>query len=667
MYKLLPFLLLFFFSCSKPKQNSTKYDFNNFDIYEQINNKSSFLDSLYNGVNSKENDSIKREYLLKIASRYNWLEQDLKFRDVISLLQNLSIKAKDTLILAKTYHLYGNFYDERHISDSAYYCYLKAEKLYSNTKDNNYNLAKILLYKANILYSYSIYSESEKAVVNALQILDNSDNTRLKYEANVMMSLIQDDLKQYDISLKYYTDTSRLLDKLEKEQYDKKTLQRSWLSYHNNIASFYNETNQLAFASDHIEKALNSPHIEDYPKLKAMLLNNYASNKAQLGKDPSLIDSLYLASYNITKDINHKQGIANNILMQAKYSLSRNDTVRAITQLKESLTIALDQNYGYELKESLKLLSLYDKQEKNKYTALYIKTQDSLNLVELQTRNNFARIEFETNKIEKQNSLLNRINSFQFISILLLSMLLLIFVISYRLKVKNTRLINWQKEQDSIQKIQTLLLQQQSITGKAINTERQRIANDLHDSVINRVFTSRLNLQDLDTTDLVLKNKILNQLQITEQHIRDIAHNIHKYLLNPKQQYSEIINKLVNAQRNSFNTEFTSTIDKQIDWDIFSIQEKTHIYLILQELLHNVNKHSRASKSMVFFFKDDTQILLRVIDNGIGFSLNKQKQGLGYKSILSRLRHFEATLDIQIINQMTTISIAFNIENKTSL
>jgi signal transduction histidine kinase/tetratricopeptide (TPR) repeat protein len=654
MSRFLFITILFVVSCSNPKKDL--YDFTN---YEQIEDKSSFLDSLYKDVDQSSNESMRRQYLLKIAARYSWINKDRKFKKTINETYGLAKEANDTLLQAKVYHLFGDYYDSKQVSDSAYYYYLKAEKLYSNIDDNKINLAKVVLYKANILYQQGIYTESERAIIRALQIISDLDNTRLQYEANALMSLVQDDLKEFDTALEYYKNTLHLLNKLELEKYDKTTLQRSWISYHNNIGNFYNEINNFEEASYHIKTALNSPSIQDYPKLKAILLNNYASNQIQLNAKDTFIDSLFNASYEILDDINYKQGIANNKLEYAKFYLNKNDTIRAIKSLEQSLKISLDDNYAYELKESLKLLSLYDKSNKNDYTGLYIKVQDSLNQINIQTKNKFARIEFETNKIEEQVTLLTRANSYLFISILLLIILLFSTIISSKLKTKNRALITLQKENNSIQQIQELLLQQQSITNNAIRSERQRIANDLHDSIINKIFTSRLNLQELDSNNLIQKNKILNELQLTEQHVRNLSHNIHKYLFDSKQQYTEILNNLVKSQKNQFNTTFSCSVDKEIDWEIFSIQEKTHLYLILQELLQNVNKHSQAKKCMVFLFKQENAILFRVIDNGVGINFSKNKKGIGYNSIYSRLKNFNATLEIESINRMNTISITF--------
>src|SRR5690606_39540348 len=91
----------------------------------------------------------------------------------------------------------------------------------------------------------------------------------------------------------------------------------------------------------------------------------------------------------------------------------------------------------------------------------YRKVKDSLYELEKATRNKFARIAYETDEIEEQNTVLSKRNNYLLGGVMFVSLFAILILISFRLKIKNRELMYQQKEQNNIQQIQELLLQQQ--------------------------------------------------------------------------------------------------------------------------------------------------------------------------------------------------------------
>lgn len=654
------FCLMVFLSCSKPKLTHNQFAYN-FSDYEKVERKKELLDSLSNTVKDLPNDLYKREIIFKIASRYEWLNQEELFLRKIHEVYDLSLKSNDTADQAKALLYLGDYYDNKQSVDSAYFYYLKSEKLYYSILDSC-SLSKVLLYKAEILFKKGIYPESELATIHAFQYLSRQSNTRLLYEANVQMALILNELKEYDTALQYYLEIPKLLNQLKIENYNHDLLEESWISYYNNLGNYYNEIHSLLQAQNTLKMGLERVKNTKYLKLKAMLLNNYAYNQALLKGNVSQVESLYNTALRIRESINHKQGIVRSKLQLSKFKLKEKDTLIAIKLAKEANNLARDNKFGNEFKESLRFLSINDLVNKDKYVMLYIRVQDSLTQLDRNTRSNFARIEFETNKIEYENKLLSKNNSNLLILILILIVSLGVVMLIYNLKLKNKKLIYQQKEQDSIQEVQKLLKEQENITNEVRNVERKRIATDLHDTIINKIFVTRITLKELFFGEIEEKERVLKELQSIEKDVRTISHDIHANLFDQKELYYDILINLIESQKNEFGTKFTYTIDKYIDWNIFSIEQKTHLYLILQELLQNVNKHSSASNCYIFLINYNEKIQLRVIDNGIGFELDKVKKGLGYKSIYTRLNNFRSSLKVENINGMSTITVNLEID-----
>ena len=74
-----------------------------------------------------------------------------------------------------------------------------------------------------------------------------------------------------------------------------------------------------------------------------------------------------------------------------------------------------------------------------------------------------------------------------------------------------------------------------------------------------------------------------------------------------------------------------------------------NIFRIVQEGLHNVSKHSRASKVEVQLTADSDSIRLTIVDNGVGFhpAENHASNGIGIQSMRERARMVGGTFDIQ--------------------
>jgi signal transduction histidine kinase len=70
------------------------------------------------------------------------------------------------------------------------------------------------------------------------------------------------------------------------------------------------------------------------------------------------------------------------------------------------------------------------------------------------------------------------------------------------------------------------------------------------------------------------------------------------------------------------------------------------LYRITQEALHNVMKHSGAARATVTLKSDGDGIVLRIIDDGVGFDLERvrQKDTLGQISMRERARMIRAQL-----------------------
>lgn len=657
-------LFLLIFSCQKKENiengNRVKQLLNNFDLsLSKDNHKEKELDTISLYLLKQENDSIIRNLLFKVANKYYELNENDKYLKLTKKVTELALKQKDTSHIAKSLCFMGEYYEKNAQLDSSFSYYSQSEKLYRNLKDT-LNSGRTALYKAGVLFDSGNFTESEIGAINALKLLSKTNNTRLVYESYNLLALSLKELNNFEESLKYFDLALNQLQRLENEDYPKAKLIKSRISCFNNIGRVYEKQKNYKEAILYYEKGLALQDLKlNYPKSYAMLLDNMAYSKMKEG-DYKDIDKLLFESLKISDSMDIAQGIVSSKINIGEYYLYKNDTIKGLSYITEGFKLAKKIEAGPFIIRSLKLLTENDSKNKIYYSNLYIKVNDSIQSVERITRNKFARIAYETDQIEKKNEILSKKNT----KIILGSGIVIILLggvfALYRLKSKNKELLFIKEQQEANEKIYQLMLAQQSETEQARNEERNRIAMELHDGIINSVFTTRFNLIQLESSSQNKKQELINELEKTEQEIRRVSHDLTQNLLFEDKSFPEILTTLVDSQQNQYNTKFDLSVDKYIDWSAVTSANKIHIYRIIQEAIQNSNKYSQAKRCFIMLLKTGDKITIRIWDNGIGFNPEKVKNGIGLKNIKDRTKILQGELKITSSSENgTTLEIVF--------
>jgi len=619
------------------------------------------LDSLTGKVLSQKNDSASRNLLIKIAGKYYNSENYKKYHELSSIVYNLSLRDADTLHIAKSLHYLGDYYDVKSQMDSALYYYTKSEKLYRKLNDS-LNTGRLQLYKAGILYNIAGYSESESITVDALRFLKTGTNTRLVYECYVQIALSLKELNNYNKSLEYFDAALKQLETLKAEGYDSKKITISKTACLNNIGQVYLKKEEYGYAKSFFEQALQTPDLKkNKPSLYAMLLNNLASSKMHL-LDYKNVKELLFESLNIRQSEDLKQGIVSSTIKIGEFYLQNKDTVKALDYIRNGYELAKNINSNYDVLNALTLLAQNDKKNVTHYTNLYINANERIYQTERQTRDRFARISYETEQIEEKNKILIQKNTYIIIAAALAGIFLLALLYIYKLNATKKELLYKQEQQDANEKIYNLLLIQQSNADKARNDERKRIAMDLHDGIVNKVFTTRFNLMQLKTEEESKKLQLVEELHNTQEEIRKISHDLSENLLAKDIGFYEMTQEYLNTQRAESAINFDLYIDKFVNWINISGQIKINLYRIIQETVQNVRKHSGATECTIAIFFESKNLKIRIWDNGKGFDIRKNSNGIGLRNISERVSNINGTFKINsIINKGTTIDIKIEI------
>ncbi|GAB5398655.1 MAG: hypothetical protein Aureis2KO_02400 [Aureisphaera sp.] len=178
---------------------------------------------------------------------------------------------------------------------------------------------------------------------------------------------------------------------------------------------------------------------------------------------------------------------------------------------------------------------------------------------------------------------------------------------------------------------ENLLLSQES--------ERNKIAKELHDSVGQQLTLIKRKAQDLS------QNELSSMTHGALEEIRSISRGLYPTVLK-QLGLSESIEQLVYDLDEQTDLFCTSEID-EID-TYFSEEDSLNFYRFIQESMTNILKHAEATSLVVTVKKQDAKIRVRIKDNGKGFLVTEgiKNSSLGLKTLAERIRILKGTLQI---------------------
>lgn len=616
------------------------------DFSSATKKRQEYIEKAYDIIIDQSNDSLQRANLFRVANRYYNLNDWKGYYKIARIVLEKSETSKDTSSIAKAYSYLGDYYGSQGVSDSAFMNYFKAEKIYLQQNDN-YNLARTRLNKAQLQNSESDFLGSEISVFKALRVIkEEKANDDIKYELYNLLGIVYNELEEYDKSIEFHTKALSLNDEQIPIGIQSKATSM------NNLGLVYQNLNQHQRAVPYFQKGLEKKKdlIIYKPSLYGMLLDNLGYSRFKL-KNAEGLPELFYESLKIRDSLHLTSGIIISQIHLSEYFASKKDTLKALQFSNEALVSAKRSNNPRNLLLPLKQLAVIEPAKAVVYNKEYIKINDSLQKADRNIAEKFTRIEYETDEIKQENTDLttqNRNLVYVFGSVLILGMFL--YIIKAQ-KAKNRELLFKQEQQKVNEEIYNLMISQQSNVESIRIKEKKRVAQELHDGVLGRMFGVRMNLDSLnkiyDESASHQRTSYLTELKNIEQDIREISHDLNREKSELINNFVAIVDNLFEDQKKTFKSKLVSNIDSNIKWESISNANKINLYRIIQESLQNINKYANAKAIKVEFKKEIDYLFLQISDDGIGFNVNKAKKGIGLQNMLSRINECNGTFEIR--------------------
>lgn len=506
-------------------------------------------------------------------------------------------------------------------SDSAFYYF---NKVVSNSKDS-LQIAMAYNGMAAIQSDAGDYFGSQENLLASLSYLNEQkadDRYCISSDYNELGSTSLN-LKNYDAAIDYY---DRALKFAEDDDYK--------LMFLNNKAVVYQKTQDFAQAIAIYDSILGKGKKDE--KAYAMALSNRARTRW-------LQDSSYQAAPELKEALQTRinqddywgqnAGYAH---LSDYYANSHPDS--ALMYADKMYAVARYLNSpGDEIEALQKLILLGPTQNIRQYYKRYQYLSDSIQTARNTAKNQFALIRYDAEKNKVENLKLQKENADKKVQII--QQRLMIYGAAAAMILGVFLVVIWTRKR------------RQQMAWR-IHEHKLKTSQKVHDVVANGLYRIMTEIEHQP----IEKEHLLDKIEDMYERSRDISYE-QPEITSPDFQ-AEIAWLL-----KTFNTDTTRIVtagnDKSL-WEKVDSNVKKEVKYILQELMINMKKHSRASYVAIRFKQSDHRVKIQYTDNGVGLP-PAYSFGNGLTNTGNRIKNINGEITFTNINTGLKIQVSFPI------
>ena len=495
--------------------------------------------------------------------------------------------------------------------DSAIYFAMEAIRLHQKADST---FVPVWCYvKVSSLYNHiNEYQKAANYAQRALAASHKEGYQTYRAIANIAMSRTFREQQQNDSSLAYATYALK----------DKETIGAYFLCQaYNNLADEYNSQNQPALALLYANKALechktgNVSSIDRLYTYLALAEAYYRNNdfdqsrtwlKTVMKRSGAYAQAIYAAPLY-------------DLLAKVYFKLGRYKTA-----------------YAYKDSATQSFVRMTDAKNRFAISSLEIQYQSALKdkiLSEKQLQIAQAHLQLQKNRQYISYNVAATV-----LALVVAIVVLLIYLHKKRIHARQLQMLKQEKE---------LHLMQALVQGE--EKERSRIAKDLHDGVAGMLAAIKMHISSLAIKHKGVENNSSFQQAIhlaneACHEVRKTAHNLMPEVLlqhGLDEALARYCSNISNASTIVIQYDSLGSISR------FAESFELSVYRIVQELLNNILKHSKATHAIVQMSQQNNLLSITIEDNGIGFTNNNiNSDGMGLKSLQSRIKAINGRIEL---------------------
>lgn len=607
--------------------------------------QSTLSDSLYNQAIMLKSDTARIDFLINAIWKYKSLDRDVSF-DLLSKLDDFHATSKVDYKVDTKYYYYGILYKNIGQYDKSEE-YL--DRYYEVQKDKGdiRRMGIAVQAKCNMFFEQGLYDKSMEAGKEAIEILEQLDNKKVVIPSYSRVGGILMELGRYNDAMEYH---QIALDKaLEAKDtfflgnvmndigvlYEKKGDLDSTLYYYNkyrelseakgdkgrlvyayyNLGTVYEKMGQINNAKASTQKSLKLAKEVNDPVMEVYATIGLGSEEIQSG---NLNRGILLLEPLLDKNLTLEQEMSiSEILYSAYKDAGRsNKALSHLEKFKATSDSILNQDIARQVSE---LEMAFETNKKNQ----------EIERLSLEDQIKSARLSYQRMWIGG-----------------LVAGLLLLGILLYRL-FRQKQQINQQKEQLS----------------KALN-EKELLLKEIHHRVKNnlQLISSLLSLQSRSIEDDVARQAIdegksrVRSMALIHQ---DLYNKENLTAVNAQEYLSKLTQELVHTFGGSNNIDIELNVEKML----IDVSTIVPVGLIINELITNSMKYAfqdqTSGKISVSLAESNSQLVLNVKDNGIGYDPSKKRSGsFGHTLIKALTKQLKGNMKIET-SDGTEVEIVF--------
>lgn len=207
----------------------------------------------------------------------------------------------------------------------------------------------------------------------------------------------------------------------------------------------------------------------------------------------------------------------------------------------------------------------------------------------------------------------------------------------------------------------------------AQDTEKERIARDVHDTLGQNLTSASMQMQSLRSQIPEDNKEMLDSIDAALKSINDAiaeSRGISRSLMPQtvkKFGLESGIESIIMTLNDRSEIEFE--LESNLEFSRFARQQELALFRIAQEAINNILKYSKASIVEVKLILVENLLLFQIDDNGVGFDLSavENQKGIGLESIRTRAKAIGAKLEINTgIGKGTSIRVVTELNNENN-
>ncbi len=606
-------------------------------------------------------------------------------------------KQKDSLSmlrLSSAYNIIANAYGDKSLLEESKKWHLKGIEIAQKYQTRGRYFRKV----HNLAATYIRLEDYDYAIKLLESCLEYTENTRFTFTVYISLATAYSYKDDYELALSYLKKTLEYFKDDKGSRNKMVILQNIGAQYHlmknyEEALSYYNQA--LVLGKD---KKYYRPTLDAMTNIGLVYQDKGIHEKAKKAYQESLLicEELgfldkQIVIYNHLEESSKTQGNYKDAYLYFEKKIKIKDSIKELQKDNDIRELEIKFSTLQKEKE-IKFLQVENTNKKlelaNREEAirnLMLKQEIEKKESEIQQKENENKLLSFQNAREKtlnENILLKKNEEIKdaqleiqqaettrqkgFKNIILYSFLILLIpviglLVTYYQKIKAQSELTKKQEEVNEEKISSLLKDQELKVIKASiesqDKERKRIAQELHDSIGGNLAAIKLQLNNSENKNEGLLKGINTQIDDTYELVRDLSHNLIPKKFS-KNNFCDILEEYFKNIGGASSLTTLCSVYPRKEIDLLDEKLQIETFKIIQELITNSIKHSKASSIELQLNLVENELSILFEDDGVGFDTNKNIEGIGFRNIRSRLNKISGTIDIDSrIKRGTIINI----------